>query len=257
MKGPEAPQGYVVATECKKAAFDNGYRRSLVNDSGWSTFGSTTAKGDIALGGAGPHGPWFMALDHAGVVAELRWPQADLKGPGQARYQFSSLSELYDVLKQVYALAVSLPDGPLQTFQQATKGLPRTTEAERTVVQRIGQDIFRDRLMTYWQGHCPLTGISEPALLRASHAKPWKDCETDAERLDVHNGMLLSALWDAAFDKGLVTFSEEGTAKYSDNLGEAARNALQLSGNGSVELSPGHQEFMHWHRLNIFQWATH
>jgi hypothetical protein len=66
------------------------------------------------------------------------------------------------------------------------------------VLQRIGQDIFRDRLMNYWQRRYPLTGISDPVLLRASHIIPWADCQSDAERLDVHNGLLLSALWDAA-----------------------------------------------------------
>ena len=74
------------------------------------------------------------------------------------------------------------------------------TEAERLVIQRIGQDVFRDALMAYWGGRCPLTGITEPGLLRASHIVPWADC-TDAQRLDVHNGLLLSALWDAAFDR--------------------------------------------------------
>ena len=49
----------------------------------------------------------------------------------------------------------------------------------------------------------PLTGITDEALLRASHIVAWADCETDALRLDVHNGLLLSALWDAAFDAGL------------------------------------------------------
>jgi len=48
--------------------------------------------------------------------------------------------------------------------------------------------------MDYWQGRCPLTGISDPALLRASHIVPWAECETDAQRLDVHNGLLLAAL---------------------------------------------------------------
>ena len=79
------------------------------------------------------------------------------------------------------------------------------------MVQRIGQDIFRKALLAYWNGRCPLTGIADPELLRASHIKPWSACETDAERLDVHNGLLLSALWDAAFDKGLVTFADDGT----------------------------------------------
>ena len=43
--------------------------------------------------------------------------------------------------------------------------------------------------MKYWRGRCPLTGITDPALLRASHIVPWEECETDAQRLDVHNGL--------------------------------------------------------------------
>src|SRR3977135_1680410 len=70
--------------------------------------------------------------------------------------------------------------------------------------------IFRDALMDYWGGRCPLTGITEPALLRASHIVPWAECD-DAQRLDVHNGLLLSALWDAAFDAGLISFADDGT----------------------------------------------
>jgi predicted restriction endonuclease len=78
------------------------------------------------------------------------------------------------------------------------------------VVQRIGQDVFRDALMDYWGGRCQLTGITDAALLRALHIVPWAEC-SDEQRLDVHNGLLLSALWDAAFDKGLVSFADNGT----------------------------------------------
>ena len=39
-------------------------------------------------------------------------------------------------------------------------------------------------------------------MLRASHSVPWAACASDAERLDVHNGLLLAAHWDAAFDAG-------------------------------------------------------
>jgi hypothetical protein len=61
---------------------------------------------------------------------------------------------------------------PRRVFRNGTSAPLRATavfavtEAERLVVQRIGQDIFRARLMIYWQGRCPLTGISDPALLR-------------------------------------------------------------------------------------------
>ena len=69
--------------------------------------------------------------------------------------------------------------------------------------------------MQYWNGPCPLSGIAEPELLRASHIVPWAACESDAERLDVHNGLLLSALWDAAFDKGLTSFADGGSAGFT------------------------------------------
>ena len=82
--------------------------------------------------------------------------------------------------------------------------------------------------MQYWNGPCPLTGIAEPELLRASHIVPWAACESDAERLDVHNGLLLSALWDAAFDKGLTSFADDGTPPASPYLSAQARAALNF-----------------------------
>ncbi len=139
-----------------------------------------------------------------------------------------TLAQLHAALDRVYRLGVSLPDAPLTRFKVKTAGLPRTTEAERLVVMRIGQDIFRDALMDYWGGRCPLTGITEPALLRASHIVPWSDCN-DEQRLDVHNGLLLSALWDAAFDKGLVSFNDDGTLRISASLSESARQALGVA----------------------------
>jgi hypothetical protein len=112
-------------------------------------------------------------------------------------------------------------------FRAQTANLPRATEAERLVIQRIGQDVFRDALMDYWGGPCPMTGITEPALLRASHIVPWAEC-TDEQRLDVHNGLLLSALWDAAFDRGLISFADDGTVLAGPDLSETSRGALGI-----------------------------
>ena len=246
----ETPQSFVVAEECEKVAWQNGYRPPLGQQEGWARYGSTTAKGTIRLGAAGSSGPWFLALDHAGVVEELEHPRATMPGPGLARYVFATLKELYGVMPKVYALGVALPDGPLEAFRAKTNNLPKTTEAERLVVQRIGQDIFRDRLMTYWQGRCPLTGITDPELLRASHIIPWKDCPDDAERLDVRNGLLLSALWDAAFDKGLVTFDDDGRPEYSPVLTESARTELRWK--QPIPLTQKHRERLAWHRAHLF-----
>lgn len=245
-----APQSFVIREECEKATWQNGFRRKLGEADGWAGFGSTTAPGTIFLAAAGSQGPWFMALDHAGVIEELDLSAAELRGPGITRYAFETLGQLYAVLPRVYQLAASLPDAPLQEFEAKIKGLPTNTEAERLVVQRIGQNIFRDRLNDYWQSRCPLTGITDKALLRASHIVPWKKCTSNAERLDVHNGLLLSALWDAAFDRGLVTFDDEGNPLFSPALSETGRSALHWQ--APLQLTEKHRKKLAWHRQNLF-----
>lgn len=246
----EAPQSFVVSQECQKAAWQNGYRRALGEVDGWTRYGSTTAKGAVWLAAAGREGPWFLALDHLGIVEDLSLPQADLPGPGLVRYAFPNLTALYAVMPRVYQLGVTLPDGPLEEFRAAVAGLPKSTEAERLIIQRVGQDIFRDRLMTYWQGRCPLTGITDPALLRASHIIAWKNCPSDTERLNVHNGLLLSALWDAAFDRGLVTFDDEGRPEFSPSLSETAR--AELRWHAAIPLTNKHRARLVWHRAESF-----
>jgi hypothetical protein len=73
----------------------------------------------------------------------------------------------------MWRLARALPLAPLREFEKKTRGLPRTTETERLVVQRVAQDVFRGALRDYWGGRCAITGCAEPLLLRASHIKPW------------------------------------------------------------------------------------
>ncbi|MFB9268081.1 HNH endonuclease [Bradyrhizobium erythrophlei] len=68
---------------------------------------------------------------------------------------------------------------------------------------------------------------ADSQLLRVSHIVPWSDC-TDEQRLNVHSGLLLSALWDAAFDRGLVSFTDDGIPLASPKLTEMARTALQM-----------------------------
>jgi HNH endonuclease len=246
----KAPQSFVVSQECQKVAWQNGYRRALGEVGGWARYGSTTAKGTIWFAAGGQEGPWFLALDHLGIAEDLALPQTDMPGPGLVRYAFPNLTTLYAVMPRVYQLGVTLPDGPLEEFRAAVENLPKSTEAERLVIQRVGQDIFRDRLMTYWQGRCPLTGITDPALLRASHIIAWKDCASDAERLDVHNGLLLSALWDAAFDRGLVTFDDDGQPQFSVKLSDAAR--LELRWYAPLPLNDKLRSRLKWHRTSLF-----
>jgi hypothetical protein len=179
------------------------------------------------------------------VAAELATlPPSPLPGPGPATFGFDTLTALHAAVDRVYKLGVSLPDARLTRFRMRTSGLPETTEAERFVIQRIGQDIFRAALMDYGGGRCPITGITDPALLRASRIVPWAERD-DAQRLDVHNGLLLSALWDAAFDAGLVSFADDGTVFTSPELSAAVRTAL------GIESTPRLSNLRDAHRANL------
>lgn len=250
----EAPQPFAIRQESDKVAFQNGFRRKLGENEGWASFSSTTVPGTIHLAAGGAQGPWFLALDHTGVIEELDMPAVDMPGPGHTRYAIGTLGQVYIVLPRIYQLAASLPDAPLREFETKIKDLPKTTDAERLVVQRIGQDIFRASLMDFWRGSCPLTGITDTALLRASHIIPWKDCTADSERLDVHNGLLLSALWDAAFDRGLVTFDDGGRPEFSPTLSELGR--AELRWHAPIPLTAKHRARLAWHREHVFERGT-
>jgi hypothetical protein len=77
---------------------------------------------------------------------------------------------------------------------------------------------------------------------------PWADCE-DAQRLDVHNGLLLSALWDAAFDAGLISFGDDGNVLAGPHLSDAARKALGIDAAPPLRsLRVAHRENLEGHR---------
>ena len=128
------------------------------------------------------------------------------------------------------------------------------TEVWRYQKARRGQSRFREEVMTYWAGSCPMTGISEPDLLRASHIVPWNRCEDEADRLDPENGLLLSSLWDAAFDRGLVTFGDGGEAMPASQVSETTIAWMRGDQDRRlVDLRDGHRRNLAWHRLNRWQ----
>jgi hypothetical protein len=161
---------------------------------------------------------------------------------------------LYRCLRQMAARARTLPDRVADKFAVATSGMPRATEAERLVIERVGQNIFRAALLDYWQGRCCVTGLAVPELLRASHIKPWARCETDQERLDVFNGLLLAPNLDALFDAGLMTVSDDGNVHISTALGATDRDLLGIPQSPKVRgLDSLHLRYLAFHRSEIWR----
>ncbi|MEI6434855.1 MAG: HNH endonuclease [Bacteroidota bacterium] len=86
----------------------------------------------------------------------------------------------------------------------------------REVKTRVNQNVFRQIVVANYSGKCAISGIDIPELLFASHIIPWsKNVE---ERLNPENGICLSALYDKAFDKGLIAINEKFEVLISADL---------------------------------------
>ncbi|HEU0233629.1 MAG TPA: HNH endonuclease signature motif containing protein [Gallionella sp.] len=92
-----------------------------------------------------------------------------------------------------------------------------TGETKRVVTeQRIKQTFFRRAVLSSYRGRCCMSGLSEPRLLVASHIVPWS--KDKANRLNPRNGLCLSAIHDRAFDKGLITLTDDFKIVVSEEL---------------------------------------
>lgn len=81
---------------------------------------------------------------------------------------------------------------------------------------RVGQGLFRKRVILL-DGACRVTGVSDTRVLVASHIKPWREA-SNAERINGHNGILLSPHVDALFDEELITFEDDGQMQVHPSL---------------------------------------
>lgn len=104
---------------------------------------------------------------------------------------------------------------------QAIEDDPQTSPTDKAtlIMARLGQGKYRRELLSLWGNRCAVTGIAVSQVLRASHAKPWRDSD-DKERLDPNNGLPLVANLDALFDAGLIGFDADGQMRVSNELND-------------------------------------
>ena len=113
-----------------------------------------------------------------------------------------ALRKLFNV-DESSELEVSPRDG-LRIHKRAPLG---PTEVTISAKVRRGQDFFREAVINNSGGCCSLTRLAIRDLLVASHILPWRS--HPEYRLEVRNGLCLSRLHDAAFDRGLIAFDEK------------------------------------------------
>jgi hypothetical protein len=126
------------------------------------------------------------------------------------------------------------------------------TERAMLVRARKGQGLFRARVATY-STRCRVTGVSEPSLLRASHIKPWSKCDTNDERLDGANGLMLAPHVDLLFDKGLLTFRPTGELVISEVLPRYVVTSWNIEkAVDSAPFKPRQAEYLTYHNDVVY-----
>jgi putative restriction endonuclease len=262
----------------RKAAVDSGFDLEPEIDGAWWRLRASGVPGIAWVYAASASGGGLLALPLAEQLAQVGEAHGTIAEGGAApalppgaagAVACATPAALHTALRRVWSLRAHAPErlrarweagviaalGPLAAEPAGgPASAPVATEVVAEVRRRVGQDLYRQALLDFWEGRCAVTGLAVPELLRASHAKPWA-VATDTERLDPHNGLLLAVHLDALFDRGFVTFTDEGAAHWSGELGNDTRALLGIpAGPLSLRrLDSQHRPYLAWHRDHVFR----
>lgn len=146
-------------------------------------------------------------------------------------------------------------------YEKDIKDIPLDLVGEtkvREVKVRVNQNVFRQIVLANYDGKCALTGIDLAELLVASHIIPW--AENEQERLNPENGICLSSLYDKAFDRGLISFTNNNRVIFSSRLKENVGKDYYFRYFAPIEdatlITPQkyniNPQFLEWHRDCIY-----
>lgn len=129
------------------------------------------------------------------------------------------------------------------------------TQKQQLVNARRGQGLFKANVRMH-ETNCRVTLVSDPTHLRASHIKPWRD-SSDSEKIDGSNGLLLAPHIDHLFDRGYISFSDDGGLMVSPTLPLQITQAWHLLTDMNVGTFTNKQKtYLKYHRDNIFKSET-
>ena len=135
---------------------------------------------------------------------------------------------------------------------EADHGLD-ATQKEQIVLARRGQGVFKANVRRLEQ-RCRITAVARLEHLRASHIQPWRDSDNDA-RLDGENGLLLTPTIDHLFDRGFISFENDGRLLVSPvahvdslhRMGVPVGTPMNVGG-----FSEGQKHYLQYHRESVF-----
>lgn len=132
-------------------------------------------------------------------------------------------------------------------------GIPDSRDDTKTL-----QAFYKDTLFNEFNHCCALCGIELPAMLIASHIKPFRDCAHIYEAIDHNNGLLICRNHDYLFDQGYISFNKEGIILISHALKSTIdfENKYVVSTTSSLDsslLTNERIKFLEYHTKHIYK----
>ena len=179
----------------------------------------------------------FIALKAELNFIDYKYIQVpDTEGKNRRAIQFRLQSVNAEPVREVEPISITKPHLK-----------PDKTERQGLVISRVGQGYYRQELIKKFNGRCAVTSIDREEILIASHIVPWR-LSTDEERIDVDNGILLSPLYDALFDKHLISFKDDGEILIANSIkDDNLKTNIRL--NAKIIVTEGMKKYLSRHRL--------
>lgn len=131
------------------------------------------------------------------------------------------------------------------------------TDKAQIILARRGQGRFKDNVSRI-EKHCRVTQVDRKEYLRASHIKPWRDAD-NAERLDGENGLLLTPSIDHLFDRGFISFQDDGRLILSPAAHSLSLERMGIPRDGRLKTGAfhaGQRRYLEHHRDAVLLQAS-
>lgn len=126
---------------------------------------------------------------------------------------------------------------------------------KQTLIQaRTGQGKYREKLLQECS-YCPFTFVNDERLLVASHIKPWVKSDYN-EKVDPKNGFMFTPTYDKLFDKGFISFKQDGSLLVSPWLSPMNQKRLNIKNGKQIltsQLDTKKLIYLEYHRKHIFK----
>lgn len=135
---------------------------------------------------------------------------------------------------------------------ESSRSIPET-EKSALILARRGQGIFKQNVALI-EHACRVTKVDRLEHLIASHCKPWRDSSNE-ERLDKENGLLLTPSIDHLFDRGFISFDDDGSLLISPVAHKSSLQRMGIPVNQATNVgkfSIGQRKYLDFHRDSVF-----